>query len=111
MAQSLFPQMGGGAAASSGASSLLSFSAGKCTLTLLANGNYSVVADPRRGSISLSRSADRILHFKWTDRSSGVVEDDRMLFPNSVTFKRVCTPNETDRIYVLTQGEWACLSG
>jgi len=103
MAASLFPAMGGSARSSS-ASELITLKAGKCVLTQLPNGNYSVVADPRRGTISMNRSNDRVLHFKWTDRTTGQVEDDRMIFPNSATFKKVRTPNETERVYVFTQG-------
>ena len=44
-----------------------------------------------------------MLHFKWTDRTSGGVEEDRLVFPSSATFKRVKTPNEADRVYVFTQ--------
>ena len=105
MATSLFPSLGGGAAGRVGSNSqqLVELKAGRCLHTALPNGNFNVVSDPRRGVITMSRGGDRILHFKWTDRSSGTVEEDRLVFPNSATFKRIKTPNETDRVYVFTQ--------
>jgi len=104
MATSLFPSLGGGAAGrSSNTPQLVELKAGRCVHTALPNGNFNVVSDPRRGVITMSRGNDRMLHFKWTDRSSGTVEEDRLVFPSSATFKRIKTPNEADRVYVFTQ--------
>ena len=36
---------------------------------------------------------DQLMHFKWKDRTSGTVEDDLIIFPDDVEFKKVsqCT--------------------
>merc|ERR1711894_342810 len=43
---------------------------------------------------------DQLMHFKWKDRSSGTVEDDLIIFPDDVEFKKVsqCT---TGRVFIL----------
>merc|ERR1712004_932028 len=43
---------------------------------------------------------DQLMHFKWKDRSSGNIEDDLIIFPDDVEFKKVpqCT---TGRVFLL----------
>merc|ERR1719225_2579030 len=43
---------------------------------------------------------DQLMHFKWKDRSSGNIEDDLIIFPEDVEFKKVpqCT---TGRVFLL----------
>merc|ERR1712226_571381 len=43
---------------------------------------------------------DQLMHFKWKDRPSGTVEDDLIIFPDDVEFKKVsqCT---TGRVFIL----------
>ena len=43
---------------------------------------------------------DQLMHFKWKDRTSGNVEDDLIIFPDDVEFKKVpqCT---TGRVFLL----------
>jgi hypothetical protein len=57
--------------------------------------------DKRRGTISLEKSNDGLIHFKWTDRSSGNTEDNRIVFPGEINFKRCRTGRENDRVYML----------
>jgi hypothetical protein len=61
-----------------------------------------VTSDKRKGLISLVQDNDSLVHFYWKDRSSGVVEDDLMIFPSECTVKKVpqCT---TGRVILL---EW-----
>jgi hypothetical protein len=56
----------------------------------------------RKGKISLERdNNDGLLHFKWSERNSDHAEDDMIVFPGDIAFKRVTTPNAADRIYLL----------
>merc|ERR1719382_2367836 len=43
---------------------------------------------------------DQLMHFKWKDRTSSTVEDDLIIFPDDVEFKKVsqCT---TGRVFIL----------
>ena len=43
---------------------------------------------------------DQLMHFKWKDRTSGNIEDDLIIFPDDVEFKKVnqCT---TGRVFLL----------
>ncbi|KAK6967714.1 adhesion regulating molecule 1 [Biomphalaria glabrata] len=56
--------------------------------------------DKRKGLIYVYQSDDSLMHFCWKDRSSGVVEDDLIIFPDDIEFQHVsqCT---TGRVYVL----------
>ncbi len=105
--QSLFPV---GSSTSSGAgdrnnnngTNILSFKAGKIELDgPKANGCYKATADKRRGQLDLVKTNDNLLHFRWTDRSSGAIEDDRILFPGEITFKKVKTGKDSDRVYMI----------
>lgn len=74
---------------------LLEFKAGKMQL----KGNM-VHPDKRKGLVYVHQTDDSLMHFCWKDRTSGVVEDDLIIFPDDVEYKRVaqCT---TGRVYVL----------
>merc|ERR550539_2047136 len=43
---------------------------------------------------------DQLMHFKWKDRTTSTVEDDLIIFPDDVEFKKVpqCT---TGRVFYL----------
>merc|ERR1719361_416164 len=43
---------------------------------------------------------DQLMHFKWKDRTTSTVEDDLIIFPDDVEFKKVsqCT---TGRLFIL----------
>ncbi len=97
--QSLFPSNVG--SQPGGAAPLMQFPAGKCVLTPSSNGKFTVTADPRRGSVSISKGSDGLVHFKWTVQNGGSAEDDRMVFPGENVFKRVKTGRENDRVFML----------
>jgi len=93
MAQSIF-------SAPAGAQNkpLVEFRAGKMQI----RGNL-VQPDKRKGLIQLVQSPDdNLIHLRWKDRGTGLVETDLIIFPEEATFKRVkqCT---TGRVYLL---EW-----
>jgi 26S proteasome regulatory subunit N13 len=109
--QSLFPlqRPGAGGFGSFGGRepiSLVSFKAGKCFLSdSQSNGKFQVTPDTKkRGKIELCKGTDGMLHLRWLDRANGRVEDDRLVFPGELTFKKCKTGRENDRVYVLKFG-------
>lgn len=56
--------------------------------------------DKRKGMIIIERGDDQLMHFKWKDRTSGDIEDDLIIFPDDIEFKRV-TQCTTGRVYIL----------
>jgi hypothetical protein len=99
---SLFPQQRPADATSRQPPALISFKAGKCVVSdRQSNGKFTVTADKRRGTLSMSRSSDGLMRFRWTDRSTGILEDHRIVFPDEVSFKKCKTGRETDRVYLL----------
>lgn len=74
---------------------LVEFRAGKMTVK-----DKMVHADKRKGMVFVHQTDDSLMHFCWKDRTTGTVEDDLIIFPDDVVFKRVpeCT---TGRVYVL----------
>ena len=59
-----------------------------------------VSPDRRKGLIQIEQGDDQLMHFKWKDRGTGVIEDDLIIFPDDIEFVRVkqCT---TGRVFVL----------
>lgn len=59
-----------------------------------------VYPDKRKGSLYVYQSEDSLMHFCWQDRTSGVVEDDLIIFPDDCEYVKVpqCT---TGRAYLL----------
>uniref|UniRef100_T1E1M3 Proteasomal ubiquitin receptor ADRM1 homolog n=1 Tax=Cupiennius salei TaxID=6928 RepID=T1E1M3_CUPSA len=86
---------GGASSSQSQNKYLVEFRAGKMTMK-----NMVVSADKRKGLVFVYQTDDSLMHFCWKDRTTGVVEDDLIIFPDDVIFKRVpeCT---TGRVYVL----------
>jgi len=85
-----------GNAASLGSSkNLVEFRAGKMHLR-----GTTVTADKRKGSLYIYQSDDSLMHFCWKDRTSGTVEDDLIIFPDDIEFKKLpqCT---TGRAFIL----------
>lgn len=66
----------------------------------LPEGKFRISPDLRKGLVTLVKS-DRVLHLKWTDRTTNVVQDDLTVLPNAATLKKVTTGREGDRVYVL----------
>jgi hypothetical protein len=81
---------------------LFEFKAGKMNLAgPNAAGKFSCSADKRKGTISLVSTSDQLVHFRWSDRTSGNVEDDRIIFPGDATLTAVKTGRDDDRVYIL----------
>ncbi|GAB6028433.1 hypothetical protein CHUAL_002593 [Chamberlinius hualienensis] len=85
----------GNSASRSQSKNLLEFRAGKMNL----KGNM-VHPDKRKGLVYVHQTEDSLMHFCWKDRGTGTVEDDLIIFPDDVEFKKVaaCT---TGRVYVM----------
>lgn len=88
---------GGGRGGAAQSKALVEFRAGKMTT---ATGSNLVSPDRRKGLIQIEQGDDQLMHFKWKDRGTGVVEDDLIIFPDDIEFVRVkqCT---TGRVFVL----------
>lgn len=96
--QSLFPQR---ATSQSGSNVLVTFSAGKCQLIPQNGGKFMIQPEPRRGTVTLEKDNDGLTHFCWTDRTTGVREEDQIIFPNEITFKKAKGGKPEDRVYFL----------
>jgi len=74
---------------------LVEFRAGKMHLR-----GTTVTADKRKGQLYIYQSDDSLMHFCWKDRTSGTVEDDLIIFPDDIEFKKLsqCT---TGRAFIL----------
>lgn len=59
-----------------------------------------VIPDKRKGLLYVYQSEDSLMHFCWQDRTTAVVEDDLIIFPDDCEYCKVsqCT---TGRVYVL----------
>merc|ERR1712088_1027829 len=88
---------GGGSRTNTTASkALVEFRAGKMNMSA----SNLVTPDKRKGQVMVEQGDDQLMHFKWKDRTTGTVEDDLIIFPNDVEFKKVsqCT---TGRVFIL----------
>lgn len=79
----------------SSSKNLVEFRAGKMHLR-----GTTVTADKRKGLLYIYQSDDSLMHFCWKDRTSGTVEDDLIIFPDDIEFKKLpqCT---TGRAFIL----------
>jgi len=75
---------GGGNRNTNSSKALVEFRAGKMSM----NGTL-VTPDKRKGLVMVEQGDDQLMHFKWKDRSSGNIEDDLIIFPDDVEFKKV----------------------
>jgi len=84
-----------GANQTSRSKNVVEFKAGKMNLK-----NKMVHPDKRKGLVYVYQSDDSLMHFCWKDRTSGIVEDDLMIFPDDVEIKKVsqCT---TGRVFLM----------
>lgn len=59
-----------------------------------------VYPDKRKGLLYVYQSEDSLMHFCWQDRTTGIVEDDLIIFPDDCEYVKVpqCT---TGRAYLL----------
>lgn len=85
----------GNSASRSQSKNLLEFKAGKMNLK-----GTMVHPDKRRGLVYVHQTEDSLMHFCWKDRGTGTIEDDLIIFPDDVEFKKVpaCT---TGRVFVM----------
>ncbi|XP_043495676.1 proteasomal ubiquitin receptor ADRM1 isoform X3 [Polistes fuscatus] len=74
---------------------LVEFKAGKMTMK-----GKMVYPDTRKGQIYVHQSDDQLMHFCWKDRTTGIVEDDLIIFPDDCEFKHV-PACKTGRVYLL----------
>jgi len=86
---------GGGSRTTNASKALVEFRAGKMTMS----GNL-VTPDKRKGMVMVEQGDDQLMHFKWKDRTSGNIEDDLIIFPDDVEFKKV-TQCTTGRAFIL----------
>uniref|UniRef100_A0A1I8INS4 RPN13_C domain-containing protein n=2 Tax=Macrostomum lignano TaxID=282301 RepID=A0A1I8INS4_9PLAT len=93
MSHALFAGSGGSVAPAS--RYLVEFKAGKMTLQ-----DGWVRPINKKGMVYVHQSDDNLMHFCWKDRTSGLVEDDLIIFPDDCEFKRV-TQCTTGRVYLL----------
>lgn len=78
------PLFGNASSDASSSKNLVEFKAGKMHLR-----GTTVTADKRKGLLYLHQSDDSLMHFCWKDRTTGIVEDVRMIF----ICKYLCTYN------------------
>jgi len=96
MSAALFSGGGSRASGTAASKALVEFRAGKMTM----NASNLVTPDKRKGQVMVEQGDDQLMHFKWKDRTTGTVEDDLIIFPDDVEFKKVaqCT---TGRVFLL----------
>lgn len=58
-------------------------------------------ADPRKGELRLMRSFDGVLTLEWRDRTTGNPIHSWMVFPGDISFKRIKTGRDGDRVFEL----------
>ncbi|CAF0800801.1 unnamed protein product [Didymodactylos carnosus] len=89
--------MFGGAQSRAGSRNLVEFKAGKMHLR-----GSMVHPDKRKGLVYLHQGNDTLMHLCWKDRgsSNSAPEDDLVIFPDEIEFKKV-TQNTTGRVYIL----------
>ncbi|KAL2744160.1 proteasomal ubiquitin receptor ADRM1 isoform X1 [Vespula maculifrons] len=74
---------------------LVEFKAGKMTMK-----GKMVYPDTRKGQVYVHQSDDQLMHFCWKDRTTGIVEDDLIIFPDDCEFKHV-PACKSGRVYLL----------
>lgn len=91
----LFGSAATGPGSTGGNKHLVEVRAGKMNLK-----GHMVYPDKRKGLLYVYQSDDSLMHFCWQDRTSGVVEDDLIIFPEDCEYIKVpqCT---TGRAYLL----------
>lgn len=90
-----------GNSASANARNLVEFKAGRMNLVDAAGGASKMVhPDSRKGLVYIYSADDGLIHFCWKDRTTGLIEDDLIVFPDDCEFKKV-DQCKTGRVYVL----------
>ena len=75
---------------------LIEFNAGK----MIRKDKGRLSADKRKGLLFIYQSDDSLMHFCWKDLTSGIVEDDLIVFPTKIETKHVITCT-TGRLYYI----------
>ncbi|GAQ79096.1 26S Proteasom Rpn13 [Klebsormidium nitens] len=73
---------------------LLEFRAGKMKME-----GSTVRPDTRKGVVRITRSDDGLRHVSWADRTSNVIEEDLIVFPEESVFEKV--PQSSGRVFIL----------
>jgi len=91
----LFGSSAAGPGSTGGIKHLIEMRAGK-----MSQKGRMVYPDKRKGLLYVYQSEDSLMHFCWQDRTTGVVEDDLIIFPDDCEYVKVpqCT---TGRAYLL----------
>ncbi|CAG9813474.1 unnamed protein product [Phaedon cochleariae] len=91
----LFGSAAAGPGSTGGNKHLIEVRAGKMSLK-----GRMVYPDKRKGLMYVYQSEDSLMHFCWQDRTTGVVEDDLIIFPDDCEYVKIpqCT---TGRAYLL----------
>ncbi|CAH1976086.1 unnamed protein product [Acanthoscelides obtectus] len=91
----LFGSATAGPGSTGGNKHLIEVRAGKMNLR-----GRMVYPDKRKGLLYVYQSEDSLMHFCWQDRTTGIVEDDLIIFPDDCEYVKVpqCT---TGRAYLL----------
>ncbi|CAI9099030.1 OLC1v1035788C1 [Oldenlandia corymbosa var. corymbosa] len=58
-----------------------------------------VVPDTRKGLIRIGKGDEGLTHLQWVDRSTNIVEDDQIIFPDEAIFEKV--NQSSGRVYIL----------
>lgn len=89
------PIFGDSRSGSSSSRHLVEFRAGRMNMV-----GKMVHPDKRRGLLYVYQADDMLIHFCWKDVTTGVVEDDLIIFPDDCEFKRV-DQCKTGRVFLL----------
>lgn len=91
----LFGNANAGPGSTGGNKHLVEMRAGKMNMK-----GRMIYPDKRKGLLYVYQSEDSLMHFCWQDRSTGIVEDDLIIFPDDCEYVSVpqCT---TGRVYLL----------
>ncbi len=98
---------GPAAPAAPSSTSLVSFKAGRMTVTgPNPNGPYNVRAEKKKGTLSFARTnagnpgGEGICSLQWCERNKKDVKEESIVFADAV-FRKVDTKRPEDRVYVL----------
>ncbi|XP_022913874.1 proteasomal ubiquitin receptor ADRM1-B-like [Onthophagus taurus] len=94
-ATALFGSSATGPGSTGGNKHLIEMRAGKMNLK-----GRMVYPDKRKGLLYVYQSEDSLMHFCWQDRTTGIIEDDLIIFPDDCEYVKV-TQCTTGRVYLL----------
>ena len=62
---------------------------------------FLVTPEKQKGLVSVTKTPEGVTNFQWTSRATQASEMRFMLFPGEVTYKKVNTGREGDRVYMM----------